>query len=117
MKKYITILGLVSFTLVQANTADDNTLNKFIGEKSTVNKTATTSTFKVVKEKNKYTTKVYHFKPANSNSNIHKRKTHFINYDRPDYIEVDKYKNYNKSDLSVDYKKQIAEENRLKDTL
>jgi hypothetical protein len=104
MKKNLFILGIVSFTLCQANSADDRALNNFIGN----NTYQSTYTKEKPNKKKDFVVKTVYNK---------KTKTYFINFDRPNYKEIDVYKNYNKADLKKDYIKQIDVENKKKDTL
>jgi len=45
------------------------------------------------------------------------RTTYYINYKRIFYRVNDTYYDYNRSDLAVDYRKQMEREEKLKDTL
>lgn len=117
IKKYITVIGLVSFTLIQANSAEDETLNKFIGNEAVKTSKKTVSVVPSATKTSEII--VYQAKPSKRIKKTYnkKSKTYFINYDRPNYIEIDKYKNFNKGDLSKDYKKQMDLEIVKKDTL
>ena len=128
IKKLLLIVGLTFTISATASSKDDAALNKFVGNKTTTINSSYGSTKKVVtsntciktsvKPTKKYSKRIYKKKRYSNGRRYSKLKTtYFINYIRPGYRVIDNYKNYDFNDLSIDYKKQIDEENRMKDTL
>jgi len=115
MKKSILLISCLSVFVFGQNTNAQNEaiLNDFVGNSKVTTAVNTASCSKITysapakRVSYKKRTKKY----------VKKETTYFINYDRPLYKEVNRYKTYNMGDLAIDQKKQLDEELKRKDTL
>jgi len=118
MKKSILLISCMSVFVFGQNTNAQNEaiLNNFIGNSKVTTAVNTASCPKAVKTTYSAPAKRVSYKKR-TRRYVKRETTYFINYDRPLYKEVDRYKTYNMGDLEIDHKKQLDEEVRKKDTL